>query len=418
LDEHVQGVESAELDVDLQMKGRPKEAVLEEIREKVTLLPGMNVSVGQPISHRIDHMLSGTRANIAVKIFGDDLPTLRALGKKVNDVMKEVPGVVDLSLEQQTDIPTIRVKVDQAAAARYGVRAGEVTDAVQTAFVGSAAGQVLEGQLSFPLVVRYEGEKPSKIEDIARTQIDTPSGAKVSLSAIAEIREDRGPNFIMREGVQRRIVVQCNTAGRDLRTVVNDIKQRVATKVQLPQGYRVEYGGQFESEAAVSELLGLLSILVIVGIFLILTTAFGSGRDALIIMLNLPLALVGGAVGVYLSGGVLSVASIIGFITLFGIATRNGIMLISHIHHLREVEGVSDHRQAVIQGATERVSPILMTALAAGLALIPIALGMGKPGSEIQAPMALVILGGLLSSTVLNMVVVPAAYFRFGSIRR
>jgi Cu/Ag efflux pump CusA len=252
--------------------------------------------------------------------------------------------------------------VDQAAAARYGVGAGEVTDAVQTAFVGSEAGQVLEGQLSFRLVVRYEGDKPSKIEDIARTQIDTPSGAKVALSAIAEIREDRGPNFIMREGVQRRIVVQCNTAGRDLRTVVNDIKQRVASKVQLPQGYRVEYGGQFESEAAASERLGLLSVLVIAGIFLILTTAFGSGRDALIIMLNLPLALVGGVVGVYWSGGVLSVASIIGFITLFGVATRNGIMLVSHIHHLREIEGVSDYRQAVIQGATERVSPILMTA--------------------------------------------------------
>jgi CzcA family heavy metal efflux pump len=418
LDEHVQGVESAEIDVDLKMRERPKDAVLEEIRQKVTLLPGTNVSVGQPISHRIDHMLSGTRANIAVKIFGDELPMLRALAKQVNEVMKNVPGVVDLSVEQQTDIPTLRVKVDQAAASRYGVRPGEVTEAVRTAFVGSDAGQVLEGQISFPLVVRYRGENPSRIADIAQTQIDTPSGAKAPLSALAEIREDRGPNFIMREGVQRRIVVQCNTAGRDLRTVVNDIQRRVASVVRLPQGYRIEYGGQFESEAAASERLGVLSILVVAGILLILTTAFGSARDALIIMLNLPLALVGGVLGVYVSGGVLSVASIIGFITLFGIATRNGIMLVSHIRHLLEKEGVSDLREAVLRGAAERVSPILMTALAAGLALIPIALGMGKPGSEIQAPMALVILFGLLSSTALNMVVVPAAYYRFGRAGR
>jgi CzcA family heavy metal efflux pump len=416
LDEHVQGVESAELDVDLQMKDRPKAAVLEEIREKVTLLPGMNVTIGQPISHRIDHMLSGTRANIAVKIFGDELPALRALAKQVNDVMSGVPGVVDLSIEQQTDIPTIRVKVDQAAVARYGVQSGEVTEAVQTAFVGTETGQVLEGQVSFPLVVRYNTPKPGKIADIARTQIDTPVGARVSVSALAEIREDRGPNFIMREGVQRRIVVQCNVANRDLRTVVNDIQKRVAGSVKFPQGYRVEYGGQFESEAAASQRLGLLSILVVIGIFLILMTAFGSTRDALIVMMNLPLALVGGVVGVYLAGGVLSVASIIGFITLFGIATRNGIMLISHIHYLMNVEGVTDVHQAVIQGAGERVSPIIMTALAAGLALIPVALGMGKPGSEIQAPMALVILCGLLSSTLLNMVVVPAAWYRYGRV--
>ena len=414
LDEHVQGVESAEIDVDLKMKDRPKEAVLEELRQKVTLLPGMNVSIGQPISHRIDHMLSGTRANIAVKIFGDDLATLRSLAKTANAAMQSIPGVVDLSVEQQTDIPTVKVKVDQTAVSRYGVRAGEVSEAIQTAFLGTEAGQVLEGQVSFPLVVRYGGDNPSSMDEIRRAQIDTPVGAKVALSLLAEITEDRGPNFIMREGVQRRIVVQCNVAGRDLRSVVNDIQRRIASIMRLPQGYRVEYGGQFESEAAASERLSVLSVLVVIGILLILTTAFGAVRDALIIMLNLPLALVGGVLGVYLSGGVLSVASIIGFITLFGIATRNGIMLVSHIRHLLEAEGVTDLREAVMRGASERVSPILMTALAAGLALIPVALGMGKPGSEIQAPMALVILFGLLSSTALNMVVVPAAYFRYG----
>jgi CzcA family heavy metal efflux pump len=414
LDEHVQGVESAELDVSLRMRDRSKEAVLEEIRQKATLLPGTNVTVGQPISHRIDHMLSGTRANIAVKIFGDDLSTLRALAKQAQAAMAGVPGVVDLATEHQTDIPTVRVKVDQATAARYGLPSGSVAETIQTAFLGKEVGQILEGQISFPLVVRYSGEKPTDLSTIEQTLLDTPSGPQVPLAAVAHIREDRSPNFITREGVQRKIVVQCNVAGRDLRGVVNDIQKSIATTVVLPQGYRVEYGGQFESEAQASRQLLLLGIGVVVGILLVLTSAFRSFKDALIIMLNLPLALMGGVIGVFLAGGVLSVASLIGFITLFGVATRNGIMLISHIRHLMEVEGEQDYRQAVIRGAAERVSPILMTALAAGLALVPVALGLGKPGSEIQAPMAIVILFGLLSSTALNMVVVPAVYFRFG----
>jgi CzcA family heavy metal efflux pump len=418
LDEHVQGVESAELDVNLRMRERSKEAVLEEIRQKTTLLPGMNVTIGQPISHRIDHMLSGTRANIAVKIFGDDLATLRALAKQVQTVMSRVQGVVDLAVEQQTDIPTLRIKVDRAVAARYGLPSGKVTETVQTAFLGKEVSQILEGQVSFPLVVRYQSDGSGDLSAIGQTLLDTPAGAKIPLAALAQIREDRGPNFITREGVQRKIVVQCNVAGRDLRGVVNDIQRNVAAAVPLPQGYRIEYGGQFESEAQASRQLLLLSIGVVIGILLILTTAFGSLRDALVIMLNLPLALVGGVVGVFLAGGVLSVASLVGFITLFGVATRNGIMLISHIRHLMEVEGKTDLRQAVTRGAAERLSPILMTALAAGLALIPVALGLGEPGSEIQAPMAIVILFGLLSSTALNMIVVPAVYFRFGRTRQ
>ena len=244
--------------------------------------------------------------------------------------------------------------------------------------------------------------------------IDAPSGAKIPLSSVADVYEDRSPNFISREGGQRKIVVQCNVAGRDLLSVVQEIEKAVGAQVRLPSGYRIEYGGQFESEAAASRHLLVLGVGVILAILLILSTAFGSARDALIIMLNLPLALVGGVLGVYLAGGVLSVASIIGFITLFGIATRNGIMLISHIRHLREVEGVSDLRLAIAIGASERLAPILMTALAAGLALVPIAAGMGKPGSEIQAPMAMVILFGLCTSTALNMVVVPAVYYATG----
>jgi Cu/Ag efflux pump CusA len=274
---------------------------------------------------------------------------------------------------------------------------------------------VLEGQVTFPLVIRYaRDERASDLDAVGSTMIEASDRSQVPLSAVATIERDRGPNFIMRENVQRRIVVQCNVSGRDLRSVVDDVQQRVARAVTLPQGYHIEYGGQFESEAQASRQLLWLSLGVVVAIFFVLMSAFGSARDAALVMLNLPLALIGGVAGVYLAGGVLSVASIVGFITLFGIATRNGIMLISHIRHLREKEGVTDFHDAVVGGATERLVPILMTALAAGLALVPIAMSMGEPGSEIQAPMATVILFGLLSSTALNMIVVPVLYERFG----
>jgi Cu/Ag efflux pump CusA len=414
LDEHVQGVESAEIDVRLTLSSRPREVVLDEIRQKVSLLPGTNVTVGQPISHRIDHMLSGTRANIAVKIFGDDLQQLRSLGQQVQTEMALVPGVVDLSAEAQADIPTLRVRVDSDAASRYGLVTGAVTEALQTARVGQQVGQVLEGQIAFPLVVRYERADDAALMAVGETRIQTPGGGQIPLSAVASLAQDRGPNFVMRENAQRRMVVQCNVSGRDLRSVVNDIRERVARAVPLPQGYRIEYGGQFESEADASRQLLWLSVGVVVAIFFILSSAFGSARDGLLIMVNLPLALIGGVVGVYLTGGVLSIASIIGFITLFGIATRNGIKLVSHIRHLQTDEGVTDFRTAVVHGARERVVPILMTAMAAGLALVPIALSSGRPGSEIQAPMAMVIMFGLLSSTALNMVVVPILYERFG----
>jgi Cu/Ag efflux pump CusA len=396
------------------MKDRPREAVLEELREKASLLPGTNVTIGQPISHRIDHMLSGTRANIAVKIFGDDLQTLRQLAARVQAQMAQVPGIVDLSTEAQTDIPTLTVKVDPGAAARQGLETGAVAAALQTARVGHPVGQILEGQVAFPLVVRHATEHSTDLDAVGATQIQTPDRRQIPLAAVATIQRDRGPNFVMRENVQRRIVVQSNVSGRDLRSVVSDIQSRVNQNVRLPQGYRVEYGGQFESEAQAARQLLWLSLGVVVAIFFILSSAFRSARDALVIMVNLPLALVGGVIGVYLAGGVLSVASIVGFITLFGIATRNGIMLVSHVRQLQEHEGVSDFTTAVVRGARERLVPILMTALAAGLALVPIALSGGEPGSEIQAPMAMVILFGLVSSTTLNMVVVPVLYDRFG----
>ena len=414
LDEHLQGVESAEIDVRLESKGRSKEEVLAEIRERTTLIPGTNINIGQPISHRIDHMLSGTRSNVAVKIFGDDLRTLRALAAQVEQAMRNIPGVVDLASERQTDIPTVTVRFRRNALARYGMQAGTAAEALRTVFLGLEVGAVLEGPVAFPLVVRYEIGRREELETIRQTMIDTPSGARVPLSAVADIREDRSPNVVTRENVQRKIVVSCNVVGGDLGGVVTDIQSQIAKEVELPQGYRIEYGGQFESEAETTRRIVVLGALVIVGILVLLATVFRSGTDALIILCNLPLALIGGVIGVYLAGGVMTVASWIGFITLFGVATRNGIMLISHIKHLMTGESVRDFREAVTRGASERLAPILMTALSTGIALLPVSLGLGETGSEIHAPLALVVLCGLSSSTVLNMIVVPAAYWRFG----
>ncbi|HYN09793.1 MAG TPA: efflux RND transporter permease subunit [Vicinamibacterales bacterium] len=413
LDEHVQGVESAELDVRLDMRDRPKEEVVAEIRDKATLIPGMNVTVGQPISHRIDHMLSGTRANIAMKVFGDDLTVLRVLARQVEGAAREVPGVVDLSTEQQTDIPTVAVTFDRSALAAHGLPAGEAAEALKTGMVGREVGRLVESGIAVPVVVKYAAADVSDLDVLRRTPIDAAGGVRASVGGLAQVTEDRGPNFISRENVQRKIVVQCNVSGRDLGSVVSDLQRQIATAVPMPQGYRIEYSGQFESAAAATRLLYWLGLAVLAGIAIILSTVFRSITAAAIIMVNLPLALIGGVIGVWLTDGILSVASLIGFIALFGIATRNGIMLVSHIKHLQEQEGVTDFHEAVSRGAMERLAPILMTAMATALALVPIALGAGEPGSEIQAPMAVVILAGLFSATVLNMVVVPAAYWLF-----
>jgi CzcA family heavy metal efflux pump len=413
-DEHVQGVEAAEIDVGLKDTGRPRAELLADLRRGFSTLPGTNVTIGQPISHRIDHMLSGTRANIAVKIFGDDLPTLRRLGEHVRDVMTGVPGAVDVSLEQQMNVPFVRFVLNRPAIARYGLRADEVAEAVETSFAGATVGRIFDRATAFDLVVKFDPASQSDFERLGDLPIDTPTGGPVPIRLLADVRREEGPNMVLRENVQRRIVISSNVAGRDLGGVVEDMRAAVAQAVPMPQGYRVEYGGQFESEQSASRRLLLLGIGVIAGLFMLLVLAFGRPRDAVLIMLNLPLALIGGVAGVFLAGGVLSVASMIGFITLFGIATRNGIMLVSHIHHLIDEEGVSDFREAVERGARERLIPILMTAMAAGLALIPLALGGGKSGSEIQTPMAIVILCGLMTSTLLNMVVVPTMYLRYG----
>ena len=416
-DEHVQGVESAEIDVKLQEGDRSRDEVLDDIRTRLSLLPGVNVTIGQPISHRIDHMLSGSRANLAIKIFGEDLQQLRDLGTQVQAAVQGIEGLVDVSVEQQTDIPTVRVNFDRVALARYGLQSGAAAEALEAALVGREVGQILDGQIAVPLVIRYPQADRPDLDAIRDTPLRTSTGGRVPVSAVADVREDRSPNFISRENVQRKITVTANVAGRDLGSVVEDVQNAVGSRVTLPNGYRIEYSGQFESSQQAASLLFWLSIAVVIAMFFILAAAFGSSSLAALIMVNLPLALIGGVAGVFWSGGVLSIASIIGLIALLGIAARNGIMLISHIEYLRNEEGVSDLREAVVQGSIDRVVPILMTALCTGLALVPVALGAGEPGSEIQAPMATVIIFGLISSTALNMLVVPAAYYAAHSRR-
>ena len=418
LDEHAQGVNASEIDVGLEMGERSKPELLDALRRALSAVPGVNIVIGQPISHRIDHMLSGTRANIAVKIFGADLHELRRLAEEVRATMEGIAGVADLSVEQQADIPFVTIHLDRVAIARHGLSVGAVAEVVETAFGGTVVSQVLEEQAAFDLAVRFDDASRESIEAIRALGVATPSGAFVPLDALADVRKDARPNTISRENVQRKIVVMCNVAERDLGSVVDEIRASVDDSVVLPVGYHIEYGGQFETAESAARTLFLVGIAVVAGIFLLLFVAFGSWRDAALIMLNLPLALIGGVAGVYTSGGVISVASLIGFITLFGIAARNGIMLISHIRHLVDEEGVGDAVEAVHRGAMERLAPILMTALATGLALVPLAVSGGEPGNEIQTPMAVVIVFGLVSSTALNMVVVPALYLRFGAVVR
>lgn len=417
-DPHAMDVSASEMEVTLKMGERSKEDFLAALRVDLAGVPGTQIVIGQPISHRIDHMLSGSRSNIAVKIFGPDLAELRRLTGAIKAVAQGVPGTVDVSDEQQSDIPFLSLHFKRDALARHGLSVREVAETVEAAFSGVAVGRVQQGQAAYDLAVRFDPAHKASLDALRATLVATPAGARLPLSALAEVRNERAPYFITRENVQRKMVVMANVAGRDLAGVVDDIRRQVAAKVPLPAGYHVEYGGQFESAEEAGRTLVLLGIGVTVGIFLLLFVAFHSVRDALLVMLNLPLAAIGGVIGVFVAGGVLSVASIIGFITLFGIATRNGVMMIAHIHHLIEHEGVCDAAEAVRRGAEERLVPILMTALAAGLALVPLALAAGQPGSEIQSPMAVVILFGLASSTLLNMLVVPALYLRFGAVRR
>lgn len=411
LDEHAQDVNASEIDARLELAGHPKEELLSALRRELSMVPGMVITIGQPISHRIDHMLSGTRASIAVKVFGDDLRELRTLAQRVREVVAGVDGAVDVSVEQQIDIPQLAIAFDRDRLARHGLRSGALAETIETVYAGKEVAQVVEGHRAYPLVVRYDDEQRADVDAIRTTLIDTPAGAKLPLHMLAEVRRGAGPNMISRENVQRKIVIMANVSGRDLGSVIDDIRRGVEERVRLPEGYHVVYGGQFESQEQAARTTALLGLLVVAGIFLLLFLAFGSTRLALLVMVNLPLAMIGGVLAVLAGGGVLSIGSLVGFITLFGIASRNGIMMISHYEHLRRVEGVG-LAEAVERGSLERLSPILMTALCTALALVPLVLAGSEPGNEIQAPMGVVILGGLLSSMALNMIVVPVLYAR------
>ena len=415
LDEHAQGANAAEIDVRLELTQYDYDTVVAELREALAAVPGTEITIGQPIRHRIDHMLSGTEASIAINIFGPDLQALRGIAREVESVVTGVPGAVDVAMEPQADVPQVRVLMDRSAMARYGMTPANLADAIDVAFAGETVSQVLEEQRSFDLVVRFAERYRGSIEKIGNARIDTPSGAQVLLPSLATIRRDMGPNQISRENVQRKIVVQSNVAGRDVGSVAEDMRRRIAEEVTLPESYYIEYGGQFESAQVASRTIGWLSLLAVTLIFLLLFMEFGSARQAFLVMVNLPLALVGGVFAIVLTGGVLNIATMVGFITLFGIAVRNGILLVSHYNHL--VEEGRPLREAVWKGSMERLSPISMTALTAGFALLPLALAGGEAGNEIQSPLAIVVLGGLLTALVLNMLVVPALYLKFGAPR-
>ncbi len=411
-DEHAAGVATSELEVLTRPSDRSQFEIMDEVRQTLAQIPGAVSEVGQPISHRIDHLLSGTRAQIAVKVFGPDLPTLRNKAEEVRASMERVPDIVDLLVEPQVGVPQVQINIDRANAAAVGLSAGHLAEVVETAFGGRVVGQVLEQQRSYDILVRMNASARESVESIGRTLIETPLGVRIPIAQVADVRSDQGPNTINRENGQRRIVVQANVSGRDLGSVIDDVRGVIARDVSLPEGYFVQYGGQFEAQEEASSRIFWLSLLAIGGIFFLLYIALKSVRVSLLVMANLPLALIGGVFIVFTSGGILSVASLVGFITLFGIATRNGIMLVTHYRHLIE-EGVA-FRDAIVQGSMERLSPILMTALVTGVGLVPLALGAGTPGKEIQQPMAAVILGGMLTSTFLNMVVIPALYLKYG----
>jgi len=410
LNEHSHGgSNTSEIDIPYELGDRKYDAFMEEIRERLGSISGMNINIGQPLGHRIDHMLSGTRASIAIKLFGTDLGTMYRLANQVKGSIEEVPGLVDLNVEQLVEIPQIQIRPRREMLARYGIPVNEFSHFVETAIAGRKMAEVYENNLNFDIVLRYDEQFRNSIEAIRNTYIDAQNGQKIPLRFVADVVSVSGPNTINRENVRRKLVISGNTAGRDVVSVVDEIRTHIGEEIDLPEGYRIEYGGQFKSARKASSTLLITSILAILVIFLILYQEFKSGRLAGIVLINLPLALIGGVAAIWITSGVLSIPSIIGFITLFGIATRNGILLVSRYRHLkREGHSLVD---AIVSGSADRLNPILMTALASALALIPLALEGEKPGNEIQSPMAIVILGGLITSTLLNLIVIPAVYY-------
>jgi CzcA family heavy metal efflux pump len=413
-DEHAEGVHSSEIDVDLKTSKRSREEILKDIRAGLMEIPGIVINIGQPISHRLDHLLSGVRAQIALKIFGPDLSLLRQFAEETRNELQGVPGLVDLQIEKMTLIPQIQVLPDHIKTRFYGLRSGDMSEQLENAFQGQNLGQVLDGNKIYPVQLRLDDKYKVDMKSMENLLIDTPLGAKVPLRDLAKVQMTTGPNSINHENGQRRIVISANTEGRDLGAVVNEVKETLASKIELPEGYFFELGGQFESQVSATRTIAILSLLSLFGVFLVLYAHFGSAMLAGQVMLNVPLALVGSVTAVYLTGGTFSVATLVGFITLCGIASRNGIMMISHYLHLMAYEGEVFGKKMIVRGSLERLIPVLMTALTAGLALIPIAMAAGEPGKEILHPVAIVIVGGLISSTLLDMAVTPAVFYKFG----
>lgn len=408
LDEHALGVNTSEIEAPFLLDKRSRDEFIADVRQRLGKLQGVSVEIGQPISHRIDAMLSGTKANIAIKLFGNNLNKLYTIGSQIKETIKEIPGIADLSLEQQVERPQLQIRPKRDILAKYGITLPEFSEFVNVTLSGQVVSQVYEGDKVFDLTLKTNDKSRQNREDIGNLMIDAADGEKIPLHHVAEILPFMGPNTISRENVQRKIVISANVAGRDLNGVVKDIQETIDENISLPEGYHVEYGGQFESEQAASRTLFLTSMISILIIFMLLFNEFHSFPLSGIIMLNLPLAIIGGIISIWLTSGIISIPAIIGFISLFGIATRNGILLVSHYNHLRDA-GYS-LLDSVIQGSLDRLNPILMTALTSALALIPLAIGGDLPGNEIQSPMAKVILGGLLSSTLLNGFVIPIIY--------
>lgn len=407
LDEHALGVNTSEIEAPFELGKRSKDEVLAEIRAKLKTLPGVNVEIGQPISHRIDAMLSGTQANIAIKLFGTDLNRMFSIGNSIKAAIGGVEGIADLNVEQQIERPQLQIVPRREMLAKYGVTPAQFAEMVDVYLAGATVSQVYEGNRSFDLTVKVDDASRRTMDDIRNLTVDA-AGAKIPFSEIAEIRSAAGPNTINRENVSRKIVISANVAGRDLQGVVDDIRRIVGEKITLPEGYRIEYGGQFESAQAASRTLLITSIMSIAVIFLLLFAQFRDLTQSAVVLLNLPLALIGGVFALFFTDGIVSIPAIIGFISLFGIATRNGMLLIDRYNELRR-EGLP-LREAVLHGSLDRLNPILMTALTSALALIPLALGGELPGNEIQSPMAKVMLGGLLTSTLLNGFIIPTMY--------
>lgn len=414
LDEHVEPVSNSEIDVDLKPDARPRTEVIADIRKQLGNLAGVSVSIGQPISHRLDHLLSGVRAQVAIKVFGEDLIDLRELAGEIRDVVEKIPGAVDVQVERQVLVPQLTIRLDRTALQRYGMQTGEIARDLEVLYGGKVISQILDGQKSFDLVLRAVAEDRENLENIRKTQIHTPDGILIPLESIAHIEYEKGINSVSHENGQRRIVVSANVQARDLGGTVSEMQQAIAEKVKMPQGYFLEFGGQFEAQKNASRLIGILSIFALFGIFLVLFAHFRSWRIVAQVMLNIPLALVGSVAAVWLTGGTFSVATLVGFITLTGIASRNGIMMISHYLHLMEREGEQFDKKMIVRGSLERLVPVLMTALVAALALIPLTLDPQAAGKEILYPVATVILGGLLSSTLLDMVVTPTVFWVWG----